>query len=56
MNAPENAPTHDEADLAEEVNSEEEVVKTEIDTQIPLGRKSIFEKWTDKFKEFLDKA
>ena len=28
----------------------------EIDTQLPLGRKSIFEKWTDKFKEFLDKA
>ena len=56
MNALENAPTHDEADLAEEVNSEEEGVSNEIDTQLPLGRKSIFEKWTDKFKEFLDKA
>ena len=56
MNALENAPTHEEADLTEEVSSDKEVVSNEIDTQLPLGRKSIFEKWTDKFKEFLDKA
>ena len=56
MNALENAPAHDEADLEEEASSEEEVMGNEIDTQLPLGRKSIFEKWTDKFKEFLDKA
>jgi len=47
---------HDDADLEEEASSEEEVMGNEIDTQLPLGRKSIFEKWTDKFKEFLDKA
>ena len=56
MNALENAPAHDDADLEEEASSEEEMMGNEIDTQLPLGRKSIFEKWTDKFKEFLDKA
>ena len=56
MNALENAPAHDDADLEEEASSEEEMMANEIDTQLPLGRKSIFEKWTDKFKEFLDKA
>ena len=55
MNACENKPKVSEVEASEEVTSEDQ---TEGDKEpvLPLERKSIFDKWTDRFKEFLDKA
>ncbi|MDB4608762.1 cell division protein FtsA [Flavobacteriaceae bacterium] len=55
MNACENKPKVSEEEASEEVTAEDQT-EGDIEPVLPLGRKSIFDKWTDRFKEFLDKA
>jgi cell division protein FtsA len=55
MNACENKPKVSEEEASEEVTAEDRT-EGNIEPVLPLGRKSIFDKWTDRFKEFLDKA
>lgn len=56
MNALENIPSAKVSDSSEQVDSDANQADSEEETTIPAERKSIFEKWQDKFKEFLDKA
>jgi hypothetical protein len=44
------------SDSSEQVDSDDNQAGRKEETTISAERKSIFEKWQDKFKEFLDKA
>ena len=56
MNALENIPSANGNDSTEDIHSDDDQENSEEETNPPTERKSIFEKWQDKFKEFLDKA
>ena len=43
-------------ETAEETVEESTTVDETAQNAVPKNRNSIFEQWTDKFKEFLDKA
>ena len=43
-------------ETTEETVDENAVVEETVQAAVPKNRNSIFEQWTDKFKEFLDKA
>ena len=56
MNALDNIASESELDSTDQSDLNENDEGNELESIPAFGRKSIFEKWQDKFKEFLDKA